>query len=101
MDLGLTYKALASSEIDLIAGNSTDGLIDVAQPRRARRRPPLLPAVRRRGRAAQRHRQEVRRRVQRRWSRCANRLDDATMRRLNLSIDRDHRSPAEVAKELR
>jgi glycine betaine/choline ABC-type transport system substrate-binding protein len=28
MDLGLTYRALASGEIDLIAGNSTDGLID-------------------------------------------------------------------------
>ena len=28
MDLGLTYKALASGEVDLIAGNSTDGLID-------------------------------------------------------------------------
>jgi len=27
MDLGLTYKALASNQIDLIAGNSTDGLI--------------------------------------------------------------------------
>jgi len=27
MDLGLTYKALASHQIDLIAGNSTDGLI--------------------------------------------------------------------------
>ncbi len=29
MDLGLTYRALAAGEIDLIAGNSTDGLIDV------------------------------------------------------------------------
>src|SRR5437016_6827761 len=28
MDLGLTYRALASGQIDLIAGNSTDGLID-------------------------------------------------------------------------
>ena len=28
MDLGLTYKALATGEIDLIAGNSTDGLIE-------------------------------------------------------------------------
>jgi glycine betaine/choline ABC-type transport system substrate-binding protein len=28
MDLGLTYKALAAGEIDLIAGNSTDGLIE-------------------------------------------------------------------------
>ncbi|HLQ78851.1 MAG TPA: glycine betaine ABC transporter substrate-binding protein, partial [Terriglobia bacterium] len=28
MDLGLTYKALASHQVDVIAGNSTDGLID-------------------------------------------------------------------------
>jgi glycine betaine/choline ABC-type transport system substrate-binding protein len=28
MDLGLTYRALAAGRIDLIAGNSTDGLID-------------------------------------------------------------------------
>ena len=28
MDLGLTYKALATGKVDLIAGNSTDGLID-------------------------------------------------------------------------
>ena len=28
MELGLTYRALANGEIDLIAGNSTDGLID-------------------------------------------------------------------------
>jgi glycine betaine/choline ABC-type transport system substrate-binding protein len=28
MDLSLTYRALAASQVDLIAGNSTDGLID-------------------------------------------------------------------------
>ena len=28
MDLGLTYRAVADGDIDLIAGNSTDGLID-------------------------------------------------------------------------
>ena len=28
MDLGLTYKAVAGRQVDLIAGNSTDGLID-------------------------------------------------------------------------
>ena len=28
MDLGLTYRALADGQVDLIAGNSTDGLID-------------------------------------------------------------------------
>ena len=28
MDLSLTYRALAERQVDLIAGNSTDGLID-------------------------------------------------------------------------
>jgi osmoprotectant transport system substrate-binding protein len=28
MDLGLTYKAVAERQVDFIAGNSTDGLID-------------------------------------------------------------------------
>lgn len=28
MDLGLTYRALAGGQVDLIAGNSTDGVID-------------------------------------------------------------------------
>jgi glycine betaine/choline ABC-type transport system substrate-binding protein len=28
MDLGLTYRALAGGQVDFIAGNSTDGLID-------------------------------------------------------------------------
>src|SRR5207248_10134253 len=28
MDLGLTYKAAAARQVDFIAGNSTDGLID-------------------------------------------------------------------------
>jgi len=100
MDLGLTYRALASSQIDLIAGNSTDGLIaalDLVQLDDDRHFfPPYDTVI-----------------VQRSdiGTKCAaapaaleslrNTLDVATMRRLNLSIDRDHRSPAEVAKELR
>jgi osmoprotectant transport system permease protein len=29
MDLGLIYKALANKQVDMVAGNSTDGLIPV------------------------------------------------------------------------
>jgi len=99
MDLGLTYRALASGEIDLIAGNSTDGLIDalnlVALEDDRHFFPPYDTVL-----------------VQRNdiGTKCAaapaaleslrNRLDVATMRRLNLSIDRDHRGPAEVAKQV-
>lgn len=100
MDLGLTYRALASNQIDLIAGNSTDGLIaalDLVQLDDDRHFFPPYDTV-----IVQRN--DI-------GTKCAaapaaleslrNTLDVATMRRLNLSIDRDHRSPAEVAKELR
>jgi glycine betaine/choline ABC-type transport system substrate-binding protein len=99
MDLGLTYRALASDQADLIAGNSTDGLIDALKLLQLEDDrhffPPYDTVI-----------------VQRSdiGKKCAaapaalesmrNTLDVATMRRLNLSIDRDHRSPAEVAKEL-
>jgi glycine betaine/choline ABC-type transport system substrate-binding protein len=97
MDLGLTYRALAAGEIDLIAGNSTDGLIDVlgltvlADDRHFF--PPYDAAL------------VVRRDL---GTKCAagpgalasleGRLDASAMRRLNLAIDRDKRSPAEVAR---
>jgi glycine betaine/choline ABC-type transport system substrate-binding protein len=97
MDLGLTYRALAAGEIDLIAGNSTDGLIEalnltvLTDDRHFF--PPYDAAL------------VVRRDL---GTKCAagpaalasleGRLDAATMRRLNLAIDRDKRSPSEVAR---
>src|SRR5882757_2272713 len=97
MDLGLTYRALAAGEIDLIAGNSTDGLIDalgltvLADDRHFF--PPYDAAL------VVRHDFE---------KNCpagpaalqslAGRLDAPTMRRLNLAIDRDKKSPSEVAR---
>jgi glycine betaine/choline ABC-type transport system substrate-binding protein len=100
MDLGLTYRALASDQIDLIAGNSTDGLIDALNLLQLEDDrhffPPYDTVIVQRSDIARK---------------CAgapaaleslrNTLDVATMRRLNLLIDRDHRSPADVAKELR
>ena len=49
----------ASGKIDLIAGNSTDGLIESLGLVVARRRSPLLPAVRRGDRLASVHRREM------------------------------------------
>ena len=48
MDLSLTYRALAEKQVDLIAGNSTDGLIARYGLIPARGRPALFPALRRR-----------------------------------------------------
>lgn len=97
MDLGLTYRALAAGEIDLIAGNSTDGLIDalgltvLADDKHFF--PPYDAAL------------VVRRDL---GTKCpagpaalaslVGRLDATAMRRLNLAIDRDKRSPSEVAR---
>ena len=45
MDLSLSYRALASGQVDLIAGDATAGLIKGLDLRPARRQPPLLPAL--------------------------------------------------------
>jgi glycine betaine/choline ABC-type transport system substrate-binding protein len=96
MDLGLTYRALASGEIDLIAGNSTDGLIDalglVALDDDRRFFPPYDAAIVSRADLG---------------AKCAaapgalasleGKLDAKAMRRLNYEVDGKHRGPTEVA----
>ena len=52
MDLTLIYRALAEGQVDVIAGDATAGLIDALDLVDARRRSPVLSALRRRpGRA--------------------------------------------------
>ena len=98
MDLGLTYKALAAGEVDLIAGNSTDGLIDalglVALEDDARYFPPYH--------AAAVYRKDVDKKC-----RAASRalmstgllIGEAEMRRLNFEVDGRKRDVAAVARE--
>lgn len=97
MDLGLTYRALASGQIDLIAGNSTDGLIDalglvvLADDRHFF--PPYDAVLVSRTDLA---------------TKCAaapealeslrNQFDEPTMRRLNYAIDGKKQNPADVAR---
>ena len=98
MDLGLTYKALASGEIDLIAGNSTDGLIEplhlVILEDDRRYFPPYDAVVvyrrdmNERCAAASAALQSLR-----------NTIDDAAMRRLNYEVDGKKREVAEVVRE--
>jgi osmoprotectant transport system substrate-binding protein len=98
MDLGLTYKALASKQVDLIAGNSTDGLIDslglVALDDDLHYFPPYDAAVVTRtdldhkcGGASGA------------LASLAGTIDDATMRRLNFEVDGKKRDVAEVVRE--
>ena len=97
MDLGLLYPALQNGTVDVVAGNSTDGLIaaiggTVLEDDR-RYFPPYEAAfvVRRQALAAPG--------VARAVARLAGRIDAARMRELNARIDRDKRRPEEVARE--
>lgn len=98
MDLGLTYRALAAGKVDLIAGNSTDGLIEslglVSLEDDHHYFPPYDAVIARRKDVA---------------SKCAaaetalaslgGSIDEATMRFLNLEVDGKKRDVAEVVRE--
>jgi glycine betaine/choline ABC-type transport system substrate-binding protein len=98
MDLGLLYAALESRKVDLIAGNSTDGLIDalgaVVLEDDRRYFPPYEAAFVVRGRLW-RERKGVRQALEA----LGGTLDAAAMRKLNAAVDRDKRRPEDVAKE--
>lgn len=97
MDLGLTYRALAAGEVDLIAGNSTDGLIDslglVVLDDDRRFFPDYDAAVVSRVDIAKK---------------CAaapqvlaslrNVLDETAMRRMNYAVDGEKQSPPDAAR---
>ena len=99
MDLGLTYRALAAGQIDLIAGNSTDGLIDalglVVLADDKHFFPPYdaalvwRPSIGQKCKAAPAALESL-----------ANALNEAAMRRLNYAVDGQHRNIADVAREV-
>ena len=98
MDLGLLYRALLENQVDLVAGNSTDGLIaarDLAilgddnhyfPPYQA------VPMVRRE--TLNRHPAvgEV-------LNQLGGKISDEEMRRLNYAVDGEHRDVVEVVRE--
>jgi osmoprotectant transport system substrate-binding protein len=98
MDLGLTYRALADGQVDLIAGNSTDGLIaalDLFQLEDDRQYfPPYEAAPVIRQELLERHPE-----VAAALDRLAASIDDAEMRRLNFLVDVEHRDVALVVRE--
>jgi glycine betaine/choline ABC-type transport system substrate-binding protein len=97
MDLGLTYKALASGAIDLIAGNSTDGLIDplgLVILKDDRHYFPPYDAV-----VVSRTDLDTRcKGATAALDSLRNTIDDATMRRLNYEVDGRKRDVAEVVR---
>jgi len=98
LDLGLLYRALLDHQVDLVAGNSTDGLLaarDLAVLEDDKHYfPPYeaVPLVREQTLA--RH-PEVRAAI----AELAGKISDADMRRMNYEIDANHRDSAEVARE--
>jgi osmoprotectant transport system substrate-binding protein len=100
MDLGLLYRALQQKQVDMVAGNSTDGVIDalgmVALEDDRQYFPPYeaVPVVRQE--TLERH-PEVRRALEE----LAGKISEAEMRRMNYAVDGEHRDVKEVVREFR
>jgi osmoprotectant transport system permease protein len=98
MDLSLTYIALASNKVDLIAGNSTEGRIaalDFVQLEDDRRYFPPYEAV-------YLVRQDSLNRVpalREVLSKLANAITTDEMRKLNYEVDANKKAPVEVVRE--
>ena len=97
MDLGLLYQALAGKQVDLVAGNSTDGMLAVLPLRvledDRRYFPPYECAL------------VVREEAERRFpglraalAELSGKIDSQTMRRLNYELDGKHRPAREIAR---
>jgi osmoprotectant transport system substrate-binding protein len=100
LDLGLLYRALADRQVDLVAGNSTDGLIAalgmVALEDDRHYFPPYeaVPLVRR---AILYKYPEAGAAL----GQLAGKISEEEMRRMNYAVDGEHRDPAEVVREFR
>ncbi len=98
MDLSLTYRALATGQVDIIAGNSTDGLIaalDLVQLEDDRRYFPPYEAVflTRRDALA---RSEI---ISQTIESLNKAISTEEMRRLNHEVDGNKRAPKDVVRE--
>jgi glycine betaine/choline ABC-type transport system substrate-binding protein len=97
MDLGLLYAALDQRKVDVVAGNSTDGLIaamDLVVLREDRRYfPPYEAAFVVREAAWQNAK------VRAALEGLSGKIPPDAMRAMNAAVDRDRRRPADVARE--
>ena len=98
MDLGLLYRALLEKQVDLVAGNSTDGLIaarDLAILEDDKHYFPPYQAVPMVRRETLRRHPAVRQAL----NELGGKISDAEMRRLNYAVDGEHRDVVEVVRE--
>jgi osmoprotectant transport system substrate-binding protein len=100
LDLGLLYRALADHEVDLVAGNSTDGVIEglgmVILTDDRHYFPPYqaVPLVRR---ATLDNHPEVGAALQA----LSGKVSEEEMRRMNYAVDGESRDPADVVRTFR
>jgi glycine betaine/choline ABC-type transport system substrate-binding protein len=98
MDMGLLYKAIDDRQVDFIAGNSTDGLIDalglVVLDDDKHYFPPYDAAPLLRTAVAQKHPE-----VRQAFKDLAGKISAEDMRHMNYAVDGDHRDVKEVVRE--
>ncbi|GAC1419129.1 MAG: hypothetical protein NVSMB62_11560 [Acidobacteriaceae bacterium] len=100
MDLGLLYRALAANQVDIVAGNSTDGpiralkLVALADDRHYFPPYQAVPLVREDALAAHPE-------IQRAIDRLAGRLTAEEVQIMNDAVDAQHRDAADVVREFR
>lgn len=98
LDLGLLYRALLDRQVDLVAGNSTDGILSARDltilEDDKRYFPPYdaVPVIR--DQTLARH-PELRAAL----ADLAGKISDAEMRQMNYAVDGEHRDATEVARE--
>ena len=98
MDLGLLYQALLADRVDLVVGSATDGLIaahDLVVLDDDRRYFPPYDAVPVMNAASLLAHPGLEPAL----SALAGKVDERAMRRLNLAVDGEHRSPSVVARD--
>jgi osmoprotectant transport system substrate-binding protein len=98
MDLGLLYRALLEKQVDLVAGNSTDGLIaarDMAVLDDDRHYFPPYQAVPMVRRETLKRHAEVREAL----NELGGKISDEEMRRLNYALDGEHQDLTDVVRE--
>ena len=100
MDLGLLYRALTSNQVDIVAGNSTDGpiqalhLVVLADDKHYFPPYEAVPLIRED--SLRRHPQ-----IQVAMDRLAGKMSEDEVRAMNEAVDGQHRDVAEVVREFR
>jgi glycine betaine/choline ABC-type transport system substrate-binding protein len=95
MDLSLTYRALQSGELDIIAGNSTDGLISALDLFQLADDKHYFPPYQ----AVFIVRQNAMPVLTETFEKLQNAISTEEMRRLNYEVDGNKRTPKDVAAE--